>query len=189
MRKWALLVVTIVVFTAFAGCLGGEAEPENKEPVKMQKNGMIEKQEGWIEDDGNEHAYSEISIPVNDSNLIRVKISVRVEDSDAAHSETDQGSDPDNVIVTVSNGNATETQEGPTPFSYSFEFKVLGGAETTEYLAQGWSVTIDAALGGGKPRFVFGFIIWVDQGVAYSIDGDYTYLEIEGEETVTEPTA
>jgi hypothetical protein len=166
-----------VILAAFAGCLGGgDEEKKQKPPEFTLRQGTIQDLSGWIDDDGNEHAAGNFPLPLNNSNIVSIKITVKVEDSDGEHAETDQGSDPDSITVTAAGGNNTETKDGITPFSAMFEFSAEGGQETTNFLDGGWSVRIDAALGGGKPRFIFGFIIWIDQGVAYTIGGEYTYL-------------
>jgi hypothetical protein len=167
----------VVILAAFAGCLGGgDDKKESKPPELTLKQETIQEISGWIEDDGNEHAAQNFPLPLNNSNIVSIEITVMVEDSDGAHAETDQGSDPDQVTVTVAGGNNSEVKDGITPFSAIFEFTAEGGQETTNFLDGAWSVQIDAALGGGKPRFFFGFIIWIDQGVAYTIGGQYTYL-------------
>lgn len=180
MRKLVLLVVMVVVFAAFAGCLGGE-EKEKKEKVVplVQKTGKIIPLSGWIGTDGNEHAAQSFTITLNDTNIVTVKFSIKVDDSDADHSETDEGSNPDDITITVSSGNSTETKSGPTPYNTQIEFKAPGGTETPEYLDSSWTVDINADLGGGKPRFFFGLIVWIDQGVAYTINADYTYMQPE----------
>jgi hypothetical protein len=177
MRKLVIIIASVVIFAAFAGCLGGGDEEKKEKPTELAlKQGTIQEISGWIDDDGNEHASGTFPLPLNDSNIVSIEITVMVEDSNSENAETDQGSDPDSITVTAAGGNNTETMEGITPFSAKFEFTALGGEEPTNFLDGAWSVQIDAALGGGKPRFFFGFIIWIDQGVAYTISGQYTFL-------------
>ncbi len=181
MHKWVLLIAVTVIMAALAGCLGDEGGSEGEEaPELVQKHGTIEPQSGWIDDDGNGNsANGQYTVNLNNTNIIIVTISVVIEDSDAEHQETDQGSDPDEVTVTVSGGNETNELRGTTPFRREFEFKAKAGPEGGDYLAQSWTITIDAALGGGKPAYFFGFIVWEDQGVAYTIEGEYTYMAPE----------
>jgi hypothetical protein len=177
MRKLVIIIASVLILAAFAGCLGeGDKEKKQKPPEMTLKQGTIQEMSGWIQEDGNEHAAQDFPLSLNNSNIVSIEITVMVEDSDGEHAETDQGSDPDSISVTVAGGNNTETKDGITPFSAIFEFTVQGGQEATDFLDGAWSVHIDAALGGGKPRFFFGFIIWIDQGVAYTISGQYTYL-------------
>ncbi len=180
MRKWVLLMVTIVIMTAFAGCLGGEAENKgNSQPELVLKQGTIPQQSGWIDTDGNRHAHGEFTINLNDTNIVSVNIKLSVEDSDAAHAETDEGSDPDDVIVTVGQGNNSEEKTGMTPFNQQFDIGAPKTEEKTDYLGESWTIVIDAALGGEKPAYFFGLIVWEDQGVAYTIDGSYSYMASE----------
>jgi hypothetical protein len=175
-----LLIIMIVILAAFAGCLGGEAEEKKaKTPTLVQKHAKNPTLSGWIDHDGNQHASGSIGVNLNETNIVQVKFTVKVEDSDADHSETDQGSDPDDVTVTISGGNFSEKKTGITPFSTQLDFGAPGGTETPQYLDSGWTVQIDSNLGGGKPVYFFGFIVYVDQGVAYTIDADYTYMAPE----------
>ncbi len=177
MRKWVIIIVSVVILAAFAGCLGGgDKEKKEKPPELVMKQGTITEMSGWIDDDGNEHAAGNFALPLNNSNIVSIEINVMVEDSNAEHAETDQGSDPDQITVTVSGGNNSQTMDGITPFSVKFEFTAEGTQDIINYLDGSWNVQIDAALGGGKPRFIFGFIVWIDQGIAYTINGQYTYL-------------
>lgn len=177
MRKWVIAIACVVILAAFAGCLGGGDEGKKEKPPELTlKQGTIQEISGWIDDDGNDHASGNFPLPLNDSNIVSIQITVNVEDSNPEHAETDQGSDPDQITVTVAGGNSTETKDGMTPFTATFEFSAEGGQEATTFLDGGWAVQIDATLGGGKPRFIFGFIIWIDQGIAYTISGQYTYL-------------
>lgn len=180
MRKWVLLIAVVVTVAALAGCLGGDDDAEGEEtPELVQKHGTITPISGWLDDDGNQHASGSIGVTLNDTNIVKIKFSVVIEDSDAEHSESDQGSDPDELTVVVMGGNETNELKGTTPFRRDFEFKSMASSEESQYLGQSWTVNIDAALGGGKPTYFFGFIVYIDQGVAYTIEGEYTYMAPE----------
>jgi hypothetical protein len=180
MRKLVLVIAVVIVMAAFAGCLGGEAEKKKENPpVLVPKNVQSPSQSGWIDNDGNDHASAPITFALNDTNIVNVKFTIKVDDSDQANSETDEGSNPDDVIVSISSGNDTEKKSGPTPLSATIEFTAPGGTEAPEYLDQSWTVQIDAELNGGKPIFL-GFVwVYVDQGVAYKVDCEYTYMALE----------
>jgi hypothetical protein len=166
---------------SLAGCLGGgDEEKKDKPPELVLKSGTLEQLSGWIQGDGS-GASQAIPINLNNTNIVSVILKVNVEDSNSENAETDQGSDPDEVSITVSGDNFTETQDGTTPMSLNTDFRAQSGSEEITYLSQAWTVNIDATLHGGKPVYFFGFIVYVDQGVAYTIDGEYTYM-------VEEPT-
>jgi hypothetical protein len=176
MRKWVLLIVTILIMGSLAGCLGGgDEEKKDKPPELVLKHGTIEQLTGWIQGDGSS-ATQAVPVNLNNSNIVSVAFSVSVEDSNSENAETDQGSDPDEVSITVSGDNFTETQDGVTPMALNTDFRSQGGSEEITYLSQSWTVNIEATLNGGKPVYFFGFIVYVDQGVAYTIDGEYTYM-------------
>jgi hypothetical protein len=182
MRKWILIIALILIMASLAGCLGGEGDDDTKPPVLVQKKGTIPQQSGWIENGGNEHAHGEFTININDTNVIHIKITVRVEDSNPENQETDEGSDPDDVTVTINADNTSEEQNGMTPFSREWKFSAPQSMEDDEepvYLSQSVGIVIDAELGGGKPMFLFGFIIYIDQGIQYTIEGEYTYMAVE----------
>jgi hypothetical protein len=176
MRKWVLLIVSILIMGSLAGCLGGgDEEKKDKPPELALKRGTIEPLSGWIQGDGSA-ASQAVPVNLNNTNIVSVAFSVSVEDSNAENAETDQGSDPDEVTITISGGNFTETQNGMTPMALKTDFRAQGGSEEITYLSQSWTVNIEATLQGGKPVYFFGFIVYVDQGVAYTIDGEYTYM-------------
>jgi hypothetical protein len=180
MRKWVLLIAITITMAAFAGCLGGGSEGPKENPTGLVlKHGTVETMSGWINEDGNEHASQSFPITLNDTNIVSVKFTISVEDSDPEHSETDEGSNSDDITVTITGNNETETKQGPTPLSATIEFKSPQGLETPVYLSSSWNIQIDAELGGGKPMFIFGRIVYIDQGIAYKISGDYSYMAEE----------
>jgi hypothetical protein len=181
MHKWVLLIATILIMGSLAGCLGGgDEEKKDKPPELVLKRGTLEPLSGWIDGDGNTASQS-FPINLNNSNIVSVELTVNVEDSNSENAETDQGSDPDEVSITISGGNFTETQDGMTPMALNTDFRAQSGSEEITYLSQTWTINIEATLNGGKPAYFFGFLVYNDQGIAYTIGGDYTYM-------VEEPT-
>ncbi len=175
--------------TAFAGCLGGEAEEKKDEsPQLVQQQSTILQIKGWAEsnweDQGSGPWIVDLPIPVNvnDSNIIQITFTIKVEDSDADHAESDQGSDPDSVTVSASGGANVTTDEskGMTPTTLTLEAKAQMIDEQWNYLPQSWTIQLSAECNGGK-MFKIGPIpiptrTYKDQGVAYTIDGQYTYM-------------
>ena len=119
------------------------------------------------------------NIDLNRSKVISITIRIHVEDSDATHEETDNGSNPDTINSTVEAKGYNGTLEVETPGDMIFKFK-----ENT-YLPQEWNVTIKGVeFGSGKPAYLFrpGLVVggsplvYVDQGAYFEINVEYTYL-------------
>ena len=121
MDKKVLLIVgitTILVFS-LAGCFGGEEkEPEIEyEPV----NDTIDPESAWAESDwpdsNDPTVDTTLALSVNSTQkVVEITVTIAFEDSDAAHQESDDGSDPDDVTITVTNGdNTSQAATGSTP--------------------------------------------------------------------------
>ena len=173
----ALMAIVLMLTLAAAGCLGGEEDATGsdatREPKLEMGRGTVPQESGWAERQSGDVAH--VSIPYNFPHSMVTKVSFRimVEDSDPEHSETDEGSDPDDITVAVKWGNITD-KKGPMPTPASFNFEIV--APPGEYLPSSGSVDIDGKLNGGKPAIVFGLIVYVDQGFAYKVDAEYTYM-------------
>ena len=135
--------------------------------------GSISEISGWA--DRQEGGVANVSVPVNitEELLTKITFNILVEDSDEAHSETDEGSDPDEISVSITWGSMTR-DAGPllTPAKFTIEFTAPAG----DFLASSGTVYIDGILNGGKPYGPAGFVVYVDQGFAYTINADYTYI-------------
>lgn len=184
MRRWVLLVVTVSILATFSGCLAGDDGGKKEKPPEMVlKQGTIQQITGWAEsnwaDSSNEPFIADIDIPIvlNHSNFIKVEFTINVEDSDTQHAESDQGSDPDEVVITASGGNiTTEEKRGTTPASIKIEASAQKMGDDMSFLSGTWNIHLHADCYGGKPMFLFGFIVYKDQGVAYTIDGQFSYM-------------
>ena len=69
-----------------------------------------------------------------------------------------------------------ETEEPPmalTPANFNIEITAPQG----EYIPSTGTVSIHGDLKGGKPAYVFGLIVYVDQGFAYTVHTEYTYMK------------
>jgi hypothetical protein len=177
----------VSILATFSGCLGGSSEVEKEKPPEMAlKQGNIQQISGWAEsnwaDSSNEPFIADIDvlITLNHSNFVSVEFTIMVEDSDSQHAETDQGSDPDEVVVTASGGNiTTEEQRGQTPTTIKIEASAQKMGDELSYLSGNWNIHLHGDCYGGKPMFLFGFIVYKDQGFAYTIDGQFTYMAEE----------
>ena len=185
MRKRVILITILLVAVAFAGCLGS-GEEKKESPELIQKHGTIQQMSGWAESNwaSNDNqpfiADIDIGVMLNHTNIIQVKFTMRVEDSDPQHAETDEGSDPDEITITVTGNNVTsDEKKGITPATIAIEIKATAQGGEMSYLGQSWNIHLHAECYGGKPRFVLGFIIYKDQGVAWSLEGEYKYMAEE----------
>ena len=139
----------------------------------------LESTDGWITNpdasDQGETSHTE-SYVIDNANIVKMLFRVSIMDSDDAHEETDEGSDPDVAEVSAfSDGTSyTETRLITSETSYSFLFE----ASNYSYpLPTVWKVEIvGEEFGGGKPAYVFGRIVWQDQGLAWSIEAKYWYV-------------
>jgi len=151
---------------------------------------VIEEQSGWIEADNNSMARMEMNVTLPHEMITSITLHVVVEDSDEEHAETDEGSDPDEVDIrfqTEECGNMTYNLTTPVEQVFHFDAEDYGYS----YVSNVWDLLIKAECHGGKPAYVAGMVVYIDQGVYWNISGKYTYLgtsEGGGEEPNTEPS-
>lgn len=184
MHKRVIIITILIVAVAFSGCLGGgEDDDGGSTPELVQKHGTVQRMTGWAEsgwanDDSEPYELDQdIGVVLNHTNIVQVKFVLKVEDSDSAHSESDEGSDPDEVTVTISGGNVTtDEKRGVTPATLTIEVKAMTQGAEGGYLGQNWVIHLHADCYGGKPRYFLGFIVWKDQGVYWTLEGEYTYM-------------
>ncbi len=184
MRRWVLLIVIVSILATFSGCLGGSEESKKTKPPEMVlKQGNIQQITGWAEsnwaDSSDQPFLVDIDIPItlNHSNFVKVEFTILVEDSDSQHAESDSGSDPDDIVVTASGGNiTTEEQRAQTPATIKISASAQKMGDKMDYLSGNWNIHLHADCYGGKPMFIFGFIVYKDQGVSYTVDGQFSYM-------------
>jgi hypothetical protein len=134
---------------------------------------------GWLSSGGSAKHTEKFNL---EEYIFEIKFTIRVEDSDEEHAETDEGSDPDEVRVTVEEygGTLNSSQDLVTPDTMIAKFEAA--SLTSEGLLSGnWNVTFKGLeFGGGKTVYgPGGMIVYVDQGVAWTIDVYYTYCVLE----------
>ncbi|MCK4718909.1 MAG: hypothetical protein KAT70_09590 [Thermoplasmata archaeon] len=192
-KLFAMIVAMLFIAVTSAGCLGGDDDsgPDDSQPKIEVSSGIVPPKSGWIaspvavDSDTVEQEHTEnFTTP---GPVVSMSVTVRIEDSDAAHMETDDGSDPDTAKVTVSDGgNGSMSQSISTSTgTYTFEFGVAGGEEAA--FCKNWVVEIKGVeFGGGKdaggvgpfPGLIIG-TTYYDQGLAWSIEAKYTYVASE----------
>ena len=188
-----------MTFAVFAGCLGGSEEaPKTIPPEEFSGDTSLD---GWEDYDEQGSAGDSVvdevyTFNLNSSRIIYFKVRASLADSDAAHAETDDGSDPDSFNIKVnSSGFESEVKTGQTtgqtPQSLELELPLKNASleVTGEQIEFGpeVSIVLHADCGGGKPqKFIPGPIprptpfVNIDQGIYYSFVIEYTYLDDAG---------
>lgn len=163
-----------------------ETEPKiipSKKIKHIQKEGTIFQITGWSESNWNDTDDSpwivndSVNIYINYTNITFLKFEIKVFDSDSNHTESDQGSNPDNIRISVRGGNiSTDESQGITPAAFYIEIGQQISSPNGSYLSPNWSIQIHADCYGGKYHDPF-LPPYKDQGVNYTISADYVYLD------------
>ena len=173
------LIILILLIAAAAGCSENKAPKKDGGPSYKEVDGEPLSESGWIDDDGNQGASATIPLTINASAMITsISVKMKFEDSNPENSETDEGSDPDDVTIKLSNGiMESDASSGSTPCNLEVTMAPNSTDEDAEPMMGNWEISITGNCNGGKPRFVFGLLVWIDQGIAYTLNVSYTYLE------------
>jgi hypothetical protein len=156
-----------------------EEQKENEEP-QSDSNGTkavynqvsLSPRSGWIDDE--EPSTHKEDFYLEEDNIYSIQFRIEIEDSDEEHAETDEGSDADKVEATVEGGKYSYSDSGYTPFYMDVDWK------SDIFIPNHWEVTIEGLeFGGGKPMYGVGFIVYVDQGIAWKIYVEYVYVTYE----------
>jgi hypothetical protein len=127
MQKLVLLTVTIIVFAAFAGCLGGEAKKKTNTPELVKATGTTGT-EGSVETLAQafpEQTSETVEIIIPDSNITSVTIAVKISDDDEG---TKQDQVSGGVEGTGGQGDYNESlPNGPTPYTGTVNFNAGEG--------------------------------------------------------------
>ena len=188
MKKKAIIIVAILVLACFGfmGCSdkspGGSSEP-------TEVDGEMPSDSGWIDSSGGgdpSQVDSVINVNINHTTVVSAEFVITIEDSDSAHSDTDEGGEPDEVTVYVSGASGeSERVSGTTPFTQTITAPTANttSEDGAEGIGPDWKVHIQAACNSGKnPKGPGGivpipFLVYIDQGVAYTLEVTYTYEE------------
>jgi hypothetical protein len=194
----AIILILTVVVVAFAGC--EEEKSGSKEPEMTVKEKSLPPQSGWLDSpESVEAATTQVQGTINETNLVFVQIKVTFQDSDAEHAETDDGSEPDELELSVTGKFETGAQikekaSGKSDTSGNGYFELTVPSENVTQAGQSQLITSleytlkGKSFGGGKnPTGPGGiipipFLIYIDQGAAYTMEISYKYLTPEGGE-------
>ncbi len=182
-----ILSILIIIIAGFTGCFEAKTTKKKSGPSYKETPGEYPSESGWLDsdmsDNSPQHLDTSLPLDINITTKITViSIMMRFEDSDSAHSESDQGSDPDEVTITLSNGNnETTPATGETPCNLEVQMNIT---EDGQFITGDWQVNVVATCNGGKPYTLIprpGYIapiVYKDQGIAYTLDTSYTFLKV-----------
>ena len=190
----AVLVVLIAVLVT-TGCFGDDEKPKPK--VTYEELSGDRNMEAWADfdsqgDGGDTTVEETITMNLNSSLLNYVKVTITFQDSDEAHADSDEDSDPDMFRVKInSTGYESNIASGQTPGTATLEIPPKNatmsatGEEEQIQFGPELSIFIEADCQGGKPYKPFlpnrpggSPLVYVDQGIYFSITVEYTYLEM-----------
>lgn len=189
-----IIGVILLILAAYAGCVGSGASSKKKLMHYSEVSATIPGVTGWLESDwqtDNQDPYivgDYINLNINTTDkLTYIKLTIAFEDTDVAHADTDDGSDPDDIIhaeILVgpdSNCLVSDPGSGTTDCVITLELNATwNGTGDDKYFSGQWRINVEATCHGGKDRFPHpgpNMIVYVDEGLAYSVMGEYKYLE------------
>ncbi len=205
-KKVALpLTVLIIILLALAGCSdeeggGGEPKKEEKSATLPPISGWIDSPDSSAE---NPQRTVEGKLSANQSEIISVTFVLTFQDSDENHSTTDEGSDPDELELKVTGSTsagrrikeiksaATEGGTGKLELTVPAQANQTsesdgesdGESDEPEFVNSNLEYEISGKkFGGGKnPTGPGGilpvpFLVYLDQGAAYTLEISYRYL-------------
>ena len=181
-KKILVLIILITTILVSAGCFGDE-KPKPNEPKFEEATGSYPNEVGWLDSDmgdNQQQVDSSLILDINASEKVTlITISIGFDDYDSAHTESDDGSDPDEVAIYVTDGkNQSTPATGTTPCQLEVQLNSTDGS----YMSGMWEVKVDALCGAGKPYTIIprpgmiSFLQYKDQGIAYNMMVSYSYL-------------
>jgi len=185
---FVMVVAIVMIVAAFAGC--SEEKKSSGPPKGDIVSGATDPVSGWVQQEGGgtpSAASATLFVDINATNLKSIEFVIRIEDSNPENAETDEGSEPDDITVYVtSQGVETAPVTGSTPFNKNIKPSLPNateGGDAPEYFSNEWEIHISAVCNGGKnPTGPGGilpipFLVYIDQGVAYTYETKFTYEE------------
>jgi hypothetical protein len=189
-KKTIVLILIVVIAVAGIGVGAAMYKPAKvttKAPVAVVKSRENPPVSGWIASPGASTpgpTTAAVSVSTNGTELVSVSVNITIKDDDGQHTQTDGGSDPDTVTVKIGNDTFKMTTDKASGMvSQAKEY----GADKVSTFGKNISVSITGeTFGGGKhPTGPGGivpipFLVYVDQGCAYSVEIKYTYNDYGG---------
>ena len=195
-KKISVAILAILIIASVTmGCFGDDEKPKPK--ITYEEQSGDRSTDGWADFDtqgsgGDTSLEETVTMNLNSSMLTHVKVTIQFEDSDDAHADSDEDSNPDMFRVKInSTGFESKVASGQTPGKVELELPsanaTMGttGEENAIQFGPELSIFIEADCGGGKPYKPFipnrpggSPLVYIDQGIYYSITVEYTYLEM-----------
>jgi len=189
-KKTIALIIIVVI--AVAGIGAGAAMYKPTKVTVKKATAVVKSREnppvsGWISSPGASTPGPQtatIGVNTNGTELVSVSVNITIKDDDGQHTQTDGGSDPDTVTIKIGNDTFDLTTDKTSGMvSQAKEY----GADKVSMFGKNISVqVIGKTFGGGKhPTGPGGivpiiFLVYIDQGAAYSVEIKYTYNDYGG---------
>jgi hypothetical protein len=189
-KTLTVLVILTMLIVLVAGCF--EKGVKKKPPAPVETEGTLETMSGWAnaseEGESDEKGvYTTVdqsfSITINNTPVIEVRFTMRIEDYDSEHEDTDGNSPPDEVEITIKSAEYIGKAQGTTPCRLEIEPKLNVTLEEEEEatMPSSWEITIYAKCYSeitypimDRPSVIRGYV--PDAGVAWTLEGEYIYL-------------
>ena len=164
------------------------------------KEKTLPPESGWLDSpEAVEPVNTQVTGTINETNLVHIHFKITFQDSDAEHAETDDGSEPDELELSIigkfeTGAQIKEKASGKSDTSGNGVFELTVPSENITQPGQSQLITSleytlkGKSFGGGKnPTGPGGiipipFLVYIDQGAAYTIEITYKYLMPEGGE-------
>lgn len=189
-KKTIALLVVVIIAVAAVGVGAAMYKPAKvkvKPPTAVVKERENPPVSGWIASadastPGPQSAT--INVNTNGTEIVSVSVNITIKDDDGQHTQTDGGSDPDTVSIKIGNDTfEMSTDKASGQVSMAKEY----GADKASMFGKNITVTVlGVKFGGGKhPTGPGGivpipFLIYIDQGAAYSVGIKYSYNDYGG---------
>lgn len=209
--KLLIICSIIISFISLCGCVDEKEKNKEKEivldtdgdgfpddedvfpddPTKhdiILKKTSLPTRSGWAESNCTNNSaapcYVNTTIPIklNHTWVASISVTIKIEDYDEAHSETDEDSDPDMVYAKLISENIESSSvNGYTPciLSMNQEGNTTGIPLEYKGLPKEWYIELTAVCYGKviNHPLTFMFKRVKDQGVAWELDVEYEYYE------------
>lgn len=189
-KKTIALILIVVIAVAGIGVGAAMYKPAKvtvKTSVAVVKSRENPPVSGWLSSPGASTpgpTTAAVGVNTNGTELVSVSVNITIKDDDGQHTQTDGGSDPDTVSVKIGNDTFDMTTDKTSgTVSQTKEY----GADKVSMFGKNISVALlGKTFGGGKhPTGPGGivpipFLVYVDQGAAYTVEIKYTYNDYGG---------